>query len=165
MSETTGKPITGWHVLIGLIVFFGVVFTANGVLTWYALESWSGLEVENSYDAGKLYPDEIAAAKTQDAKKWKVAVETRRDGAGTTLIRVAAHDAGDSPLNGLNFSGKLTRPIDSKYDHSFAFETTGRGLYEATVSGVEPGQWDLIVEAKDGAARVFRSRNRVLFEK
>ncbi|PLX37479.1 MAG: nitrogen fixation protein FixH [Hyphomicrobiales bacterium] len=163
MSELTGKPITGRHVLIGLIIFFLVVATANGVLMWYAMKSWSGLEVESSYEAGREFPDEIAAARQQETKGWKVGIETERDASSTAQIRVTATDAGDTPINGLSFTGQLTRPINSAQDHQFALEAEGRGVYVASIDGVEPGQWTLIVEAKDGEERVFRSRNKVFF--
>ncbi len=163
MSESTGRPITGWHVLIGLVIFFGIVMGVNGVLTYYALKSWSGLEVESSYEAGKVYPDEIAAARQQAQKAWKVEVSARHSADRIATIEISARDSGETPLSGLAFTGRLMRPINSALDHTFTFESAGRGLYTASVEGVDAGQWDLIVEAEDGDKRVFRSRNRVMF--
>ena len=36
------KGVQGRHVLIGLLIFFGVMFVANGLLVYYAVGTFSG---------------------------------------------------------------------------------------------------------------------------
>ncbi|MBL4602812.1 MAG: FixH family protein, partial [Emcibacteraceae bacterium] len=43
------KPYTGKRILAWFVGFFLVVFLANGIMTYFALSTWTGLETENAY--------------------------------------------------------------------------------------------------------------------
>ena len=43
--------LTGRHVLVILALFFLAMFIANGALTYFALSTLHGSELENPYDA------------------------------------------------------------------------------------------------------------------
>ena len=43
-AETHDRRITGRHVLFGMLAFFGVVFTANGVMMWMAARTFDGVD-------------------------------------------------------------------------------------------------------------------------
>ncbi len=165
MTQSGGKPkpITGRHFLIGIVVFFLVIFVANGFLLYFALTSWSGVEAASSYEAGPGFNKEVGAARTQAALRWQVDATADRAADGTTTIRLIAKDASAVALRGLDFAGRLSRPIKRADDRSFKLAETGAGVYTTTIDGVAAGQWDLIVEAHDRDDRVYRSRNRVVF--
>lgn len=95
------KAITGKTVLVWLLAFFGVIFTANAVFIYLALGSFPGVVVESSYEAGQAYNEEIAAAKAQADLNWQVSTEfTRTSGADGKLV-VTANDAQGTPLYGV----------------------------------------------------------------
>lgn len=163
MTDTGGKPITGRHFLFGIIAFFALIFVANGILLYFALTSWSGLEVESSYEAGRSFNKEVDAARAQAALGWQVDATADRAADGTATIRLVAKDANAVALSGLDFAGRLSRPTMRADDKSFKLAETGAGVYTTTIDGVAAGQWDLIVEAHDRDDRVYRSRNRLVF--
>ena len=47
--------LTGRHVLAILALFFITIFIANGALTYFALSTLHGSELENPYDASQSY--------------------------------------------------------------------------------------------------------------
>ncbi|MEZ5827664.1 MAG: hypothetical protein R3D01_04450 [Hyphomicrobiales bacterium] len=49
--------INGRHVLLGLIVFFGVMLLANSLLVYYALDTFSGGDRPDPYRSGELQRD------------------------------------------------------------------------------------------------------------
>ena len=59
--------LAGRHVLMGLIVFFGVMLFANSMLVYYALDTFSGGDRPDPYRAGLNYNETIAAAERQEA--------------------------------------------------------------------------------------------------
>ena len=87
------KAITGKTVLVWLLAFFGVIFTANAVFIYLALGSFPGVVVESSYEAGQAYNQEIAAAKAQADLNWQVSTEfTRTSSADGKLVVTRAPD-------------------------------------------------------------------------
>lgn len=164
MTQTGVKQITGRHFLIGIILFFAMIFVANGVLLYFALTSWSGLVVDSSYEAGRQFNAESATARAQAKLGWKVEANAERAADGATDIRLVARDANAVALRGLVFEGKLSRPVKRSEDRVFTLRETEAGVYTVSLNDVAAGQWDLVVEAKDGDNRVFRSRNRLTFK-
>jgi nitrogen fixation protein FixH len=158
------RPITGRKVLFMMVAFFGVVIGVNLIMMRLAIQTLPGTEVDSAYSASLAYEKEIATARAQSARNWKVDahVERRADGAAT--VRLDARDASGTPLSGLKFSGRLERPTDKRVDRAVELAESGIGIYRGGAIDVLPGQWDLVIEgeARGGGARLFLSRNRVI---
>ena len=56
------RQVTGRHVLLWMVLFFGVVVSANLTMAFFATESWTGLVVKNSYDASQLFNEDLDRA-------------------------------------------------------------------------------------------------------
>jgi nitrogen fixation protein FixH len=150
----TRAPLTGGKVLLILVAFFGTVFAVNGLLTYDALSTFRGEVVDNPYEAGLAYNNQIAAADAQSERHWKVDV-TLAGG-----VRAIFRDAQGRAIEGLSVSGVFAAPADMKRDRSFAMRDMGKGAY---VGGQSPpsGVWDLQLEAARDGKVLFRSNNRV----
>ena len=61
------RVITGRHVLIGLIVFFGVMLVANGIFLYTALTTYSGVVSNEPYRKCLNYNERILAEKHQQS--------------------------------------------------------------------------------------------------
>jgi nitrogen fixation protein FixH len=155
-----GFRLNGWHVLAILILFFGVVFTANFFLVRAALGTFSGTESDTAYKDGLAYNTEIEASKRQDALGWTVDAHVERSAEGHARIDIQGVAKGQ-PLGGLDGTVKLEFPADKKFDRAGDLVATGSGHWRAEIEDVAPGQWDLIVTLNKGGERMFMSRNRV----
>jgi nitrogen fixation protein FixH len=152
---------TGVIFLVGLLLFFGTVFAVNGALVYYAVTTFSGEQEASPYEHGLAYDKDIAAAREQDARGWKVTLSAARREAGTPAsIALTLHDRDDAPLQGLDVTATLEFPTDKKLDRRVTLLETGAGDYAAEVPARE-GRWDVVIEARRGGERLFRSRNRV----
>jgi len=160
--STSPRPLTGRMVLISLVSFFAVVIGVNLLMMKFAVDTLSGTEVDSAYRASLAYENEIAAARVQDTRNWKVDAHVERGPDGDTTLRVEARDAAGTPLTGLKFSGRLERPTDKRVDRPFALAEAGIGIYRGKAPDVLPGQWDLVLEGDARGERMFLSRNRVI---
>lgn len=160
----SGRRLTGRGVLMWLIGFFVVIFAANGAFIYYALSSWTGLEVESSYKAGQSYQGEIDAAAMQVARGWKVDGHLSRDAGGLGSLRLVAHDHDGAPLTGLTFTARLERPTHRAEDRTVTLAEKEVGIYVGTLDNLEAGQWDMHLEGANADGVVFRSRNRVFLK-
>lgn len=155
------RPITGRFVLIATVSFFAVVIAVNVVMMRLAITTLPGTEVDSAYSASLAYQHDIEAAHQQDLRHWQIDAHVARGTDGTASLAIKARDAAGQALAGLAITGRLERPIDRREDRSFEIDARGGGDYRGVASGVAAGQWDLVIEAERGGARVFLSRNRI----
>ncbi|MEI2384260.1 FixH family protein [Breoghania sp. JC706] len=158
------RRLTGRGVLAWLVGFFLVIFAANGAFIYYALSSWTGLEVESSYKAGQAYQGVLDEAARQAARGWQVNAHIDRDGGGRAAMRIVARDKTGAPLSGLLFTARLERPTHRAEDRTLTLAERETGIYVGTLDDLEPGQWDLHLEGTGSTGVVFRSRNRLFLK-
>jgi len=65
VKEPIGRKFTGVHMLLVMIVFFGCIIAVNIIMATFAMGSWTGLVVNNSYVASQQFNRDLAAAKIQ----------------------------------------------------------------------------------------------------
>jgi nitrogen fixation protein FixH len=171
MSSASERPksgefrLTGRHVLAILVASFGFVFAVNGYMLYRAVQSFPGTVTDSSYRDSQHFNSEIAAARAQAERGWKVAATAERAADGRTLVRVEALDREGRPLTGLSFRVSLQHPAQRALDHvvRIAPVAGAEGRFEGVAEGaVEPGKWDLVLEGDRAEGRVFLSRNVVV---
>ena len=162
MSQAQPRPITGRMVLFMMVAFFGVVIGVNLIMMRLAIRTLPGTEVDSAYSASLAYEKEIATARAQSARNWKVDAHVERSGQGGATLQVEVRDHDGRPMSGLKFQGHFERPADKRSDQAVALAETGIGIYRGSATLIAPGQWDLVVQGDAAGRRVFLSRNRVL---
>lgn len=150
--------LKGWHVLAMLLAFFAVTIGVNAYFITVALTSATGEYQKKSYLQGLRYNDVIAARARQAQKGWtaELAAGPAKSGGYQVDIRVLDRDA--RPVNMLNLSGELRRPVQAAQDQTLAFQAAGDGLYRATAASAVPGKWHVVIAAVDATSEtVFRA--------
>ncbi len=155
------RPLTGRMVLFCLLGFFGVVFAVNGVMIEAALSTFSGLETESAYQAGRKFEQEVALAKEQDGQHWRVNAKLTATADGGERVDIEARDAAGQLLTGLEAAAVFERPTDRRMDRAVDISLDSPGRYHGSAT-VAAGQWDLVIDLMRQGDRVFRSRNRVI---
>jgi nitrogen fixation protein FixH len=162
MTTSTARPLTGRTVLICLIAFFGVIIGVNITLAKFAIDTLPGTEVDSAYSASIAYEGEIAAAREQAARGWKVSAHVDRAADGHADVRVEARDRNGAPIQGLNFTSRLERPADRRADRPVELAEVGTAAYRGNVAMLAPGLWDLVLEGDVAGKRLFLSKNRIV---
>ncbi len=162
MDGDSGYRLTGRHVLIWLVAFFGVVFAVNFTMMHYAVSTFSGMEDDSPYKNGLAYNTDIDAARRQNERGWKVEAKHIRSAEGVTRFTVDAKDAGAAALSGLQGVMRLEWPANRALDHEVELVPVGAGRYEAAFGPVPAGQWDAVIELRRNGEKLFLSRNRLM---
>ncbi len=105
-AASEGKRLTGWKVLAILVGFFGVIFSVNGYMAYSAISTFSGEVDAHPYEHGIAYNHDIANAREQASRGWKVEVSLERLASGETRILVLARDAGGVDISGADARGQ-----------------------------------------------------------
>ncbi|HET9717419.1 MAG TPA: FixH family protein [Pseudolabrys sp.] len=154
------RELTGRHVLLCLLGFFGAVFAVNAVMIKVATSTFGGVQTASSYRAGLMFEQDVSRAEQQNALHWAVDGSLTRDSAGDVVLEVSARDAKGKPLLGLAATARLAHPADERRDHFVTLLETGEGRFRGR-TGTPAGQWELIIDLSRGDTRMFRSRSRV----
>jgi nitrogen fixation protein FixH len=158
--ERKPREFTGWMVLGMMIAFFAVVFGVNAFMAHKALSTFGGVEIESSYQAGRMFERDVAMAKAQDAQRWQVDAKVSAAADGAALLDITARDASGTQLTGMTATALFARPTDRRLDRAVTVSEDAPGHFHGSAD-IAAGQWDLVIELSCQGERVFRSKNRV----
>lgn len=126
---------TGKHMLWIMITFFGTVMLVNGALAYFAIESWTGLVVPNSYVASQSFnkDTEIRTQAVDNGAEVSVAIEN-----GYIILHIAGKQKEALSASGLK--GELRHPVDGRKEAVVEFQLSGRGTYQS-LTPLPVGTW------------------------
>ena len=156
------RPLTGRMVFVMMVAFFAVVIGVNLVMMRLAIQTLPGVEVDSAYSASMAYEKEIATARDQTARDWKIDAHVERGGQGGATLQVEARDKTGRPITGLTFEGRFERPTDRRADLPVTLAEVGIGIYRGSAPSIAAGQWDLVLQGVSAGQRMFLSKNRVV---
>lgn len=147
--------ITGWHVLIGVVLFFGIVIGVDTIFMVQAYRTFSGEVASNPYEAGLAFNRTLAQRQREAALGWSASVATPNG--KSVVVKVADRDG--KPLDGLSLTGVLERPATETGRQTLNFRSLGEGRYAA--SARLDGAWDLRAVARN-ASDMFEVETRLV---
>ena len=137
------RRFNGWHFTVIIIAFFGVVIAVNLTMAIFAMSTFGGVVVENSYVASQKYNGWLDAARRQDQLGWtiKPAIDDRRH----VIVSVN--------VDGAVVSGFARHPLGREPDVALTFD----GL--RSVQALPPGRWavHLLVRRGNDEARLIET--------
>ena len=138
--------LKGWHVLLIMLGFFGVMFAVNGVFLYSAITSFPGEYTEKSYAQGLDYNSKLEARRAQAELGWTVRaglMEGERSGVAVEIV-----DEAGAGLAGLEVSAVLRRPVTDTADLVLSLTAdSADGSYSAYLPELEKGRWELQIKA------------------
>ncbi len=163
-SLDTGR-LTGRHVLLILLGFFGVLITVNGIFVVSAVKSFPGEDVPKSYLQGLSYNETLAAREAQAALGWAAQAGTVELPGGPTLL-VRLSDAEGAPLAGLEVEAELRGLAREDADRVLTLAPSGAGDYAARLDGMPAGIWEarIAVRRPGEESPAFTARKRLMVE-
>ena len=138
------REFTGRHMLFVMIGMFGTIIAVNLIMARYAVETFGGTVVDNSYVASQDYNRWLADARAQKALGWTVAARALAD----RRIEVFA-----TPANAV-LTGTAHHPLGRAPDQLLRFEQNGAGRW-TSADPLPAGRWRLrlTLGSKDKAAQ------------
>lgn len=136
------KRITGWHAAAALIAFFGVVIAVNVTMAVFAVRTFGGVVVENSYVASQKYNGWLEAARKQQQLGWAIVPGLDRQRHVVVSVNV----------DGADVTGFARHPLGRQTDVSLTF-----GPDKRSAQALPPGRWavHLLVRRGGDEARLI----------
>jgi nitrogen fixation protein FixH len=149
------RRLTGRHVLIATLAFFGFVVAANLAFVFLALGTFSGTVSDRAYQEGLAYNERLAAAAEQRSRGWTGSLTLLPEGLSLTL-----EDRDGTPVSGLALVARLSRPATRAFDSNVLLTELVPGRYVAPAE-LASGNWLVVIEGSDAAGRSFRTEGRL----
>lgn len=156
MSRPAGEErrFTGRHMLVIMLAFFGVIIAVNVVMMTFALRSWTGLVVPNTYVASQQFNQRSQEGRAQAALGWRGELAIREGRISYALV-----SAGQAPVPLDGVTATLRRPVGEEV-LTVELEPAGAGVFEAALAPAD-GLWIVEIEAQAGLERPFTDIRRV----
>lgn len=160
-GDDSGFRITGRHVLLAMLAFFGIVIAVNVTFVHLALNSWTGLTDHDSYRTGLSWNRTLERDAAQKALGWSTVVETRsvrsETGVGFRLgVTVTVRGRDGRPVPGLVVDGEARHPLVEADDRPIAFAETVPGTYIGATLLPGAGDWELRLSAARADGTAYR---------
>jgi len=155
------RKITGRMVLFSVAGLFAVFLAADGVLVFFALDTFPGLATEKPYEKGLAYNQTLKAAQRQADLGWRSNISF--DGAAKSGIsKVRMQSPGGEPVTGLQARVTFRRPVREGFDSIINLKETMPGVYSAATPLPLPGKWYAVIEGLQGGQSVYRMRHEIM---
>jgi nitrogen fixation protein FixH len=146
--------ITGWHVAVTVIVFFGVIVAVDACFLIAAYKTFPGQVSVTPYEDGLAYNKAMAQRRAQDALGWRASAS---QAAGAVIVEIRGPS--EAAVSGLDVTGELRRPATEAGKFQLFFSETTPGRYVASAAPA-PGAWDLRFSAR-GRTQPFEAERRL----
>ena len=148
----TAKRASGWWYPWLFVGGMGVVVVVNGILVYFALGTWTGLETDDHYKKGLAYNQDLAATQAQQERGWEATLTVGDQAQDGRLFGAAVtfRDIARKPLDGLTVRLRAERPTHEGYDTAVEMTPHGGGLYKGRIVLALPGQWAMRLVAARG---------------
>ena len=156
------KPYTGKRILAWFVGFFLVVFSANGIMAYFALKTWTGLETDDAYVKGLNYNNEIENARSQITSGWEVVISEKPDTMTGRLEIQLTRPAESFPPT--QITATFIRAVQEGYDQEIALSPLGNNLYGAPVELPLVGQWDVLIVVNSQNEPIYKLRDWLLIK-
>jgi nitrogen fixation protein FixH len=142
------RRFTGWHMATILITFFGVVVAVNLIMARYAIGTFGGTVVDNSYVASQNYNRWLAEADQQAKLGWthKIDLDPKR----RVIVSVVKDGV---PLNNLTATGVAIHPVGQAPSITLGFAPSAPGALLSQQS-LPVGRWRVRLTLRRGADTV-----------
>lgn len=138
--------------VLGLLAFLVTFLSANAVFIYLAFSDRPNLVVDNYYERGKEYQNRLDVQKQEDELGWTgnlmLPGTTRVNQPAVFEAQILGENARAVELDSVRIFAY--RPSDMDKDFDVEMQAIGSGRYQTELTFEYPGNWDIIVEAKQG---------------
>jgi nitrogen fixation protein FixH len=123
------KEFTGKHMLFSMVAFFGVIIAVNLIMARFAVTTWSGLVVPNTYVASQQFNAQAELSRAR-SRRWDIKSRFNPDPDGVSVLLT---DSGNGLAGRVadSVSAGLRRPVGTLDDRELEFTARGPGVYTA----------------------------------
>jgi len=137
------RRFTGWHMLAIMLAMFGTIIAVNVIMATYAVRTFGGTVVDNSYIASQEFNGWLNEAREQKKLGWLVDLSADSSHRAEILLRTPAGVLIDAEVSAI-----ATHPLGRLAQRDVAF-VAAQGRYVSR-DPLPPGRWLLRIRVVQG---------------
>jgi len=145
------SKLTGRGVLLWVAGFFGVVIAVNVTFVWVGVTTYRGEDEQKPYLQGIEFNHTLERRAEQAKLGWISHIAAERLPSGAVRVTVSLKNAAGAPQSVQELDGELRHPADETRDHPLHLLEHRKGEYQASISDVSAGTWDVVVSTPSEA--------------
>jgi nitrogen fixation protein FixH len=139
------SKLTGRLILLWLAGFFGVIIAVNAGFIWTSVATYRGEDEQRPYLQGVEFNQTLRRRAQQAKLGWVSQIVAKRLPSGAVQVTVMLKNATGAPQSVARLDGELRHPADENRDRTMHFVERSEGDYQAQLSGVSAGAWDIVI--------------------
>ncbi|MEP2103360.1 MAG: FixH family protein [Parasphingorhabdus sp.] len=143
------KKFTGYHATAMIVAFFAVVVSVNMVMARFAVSTFGGTVVDNSYVASQKYNKWLAEARKQQAHGWTASQIIRVQDRVAVMVR----QADESALKNAEITAVAEHPVGRSDPIILSFVENDAGTYVSR-NALPEGRWKLRIAISHGGNKM-----------
>lgn len=141
---------TGYHATAIITLFFCVVIAVNILMASYAVGTFGGTVVDNSYVASQKFNGWLREARAEAGLDWQIS-EPVREAGGHVVVWV--QDRSGKPMQGAIIDALAQHPVGRAPDTPLSFDEIAPGQFRST-QPLLAGRWNMWVRVSHGERHV-----------
>lgn len=135
----SARQFTGYHATAIIVAFFAVVIGVNVLMATFAVGTFGGVVVDNSYVASQKFNGWLKEAHAEQQLGWAVpAPVVGEDG----HVTVRADDDNRQPIRNATVSIEAEHPLGRAPEQSLTFVELVPGTYRS-IQALPSGRWKI----------------------
>lgn len=144
------RRFTGYHATAIIVAFFAVVIGVNVLMATFAVGTFGGVVVENSYVASQKFNGWLKEAHVEQQLGWSIPVPVvDADG----HVRVRVDDGHGQPIQDAIIGAEAEHPLGRAPEQSLTFVEFAPGAYRST-RPLPAGRWKIWLRVTHGGQHV-----------
>lgn len=138
------RPFTGRHMAIIMVCFFGIVIAVNFTMARFAVSTFGGTVVDNSYVASQKFNGWLAKADAQQRDGWQQSMQL--DSERHLTVTLQRH--GTAPADA-RLSVRANHPLGFTETFTLDMVSLGNGQWRS-LAILPEGRWLIHITATQG---------------
>lgn len=161
-ESNPNKTLTGKHVLLMFLAFFGVIFAVNGIFLSKAITSFPGETSKKSYLQGIHYNDTLDEKRIQALTGWRAEVGVVSSDDSIPLLVARLYDKNNVPLSDLTVDAELIQHSGKHTALEANLNVSAKGEYSLTLEKLNAGRWTAHIHAQSIDGHKFEATKEVV---
>jgi nitrogen fixation protein FixH len=150
----------GWWYPYIYVAAFLLVVAVNGLMIYFAMSTYNGLETENHFIKGIKYNSALEGARQQQARGWTVRLDFQAPGQRAGRVALNMRDKDGNLLREAQVTVRAVRPVAAGHDFDIEMSYLGEGRWGGEGTFPLAGVWDLKLKV-DHASGDYQEVKRI----
>ena len=155
-AQNSKGKLSGRHVLLMFLGFFGIIFVVNGIFLSKAISSFPGEITKKSYVQGLKYNSVLDQKEAQQQLGWNVGIGVIDNKLVTQVV-----DKNGQPMPSMKVTAELIQHSDDHLVKTIDLYPESKTEYSHTLENMSAGRWTVNLKVSSNTGDTFLASKEI----